>query len=251
MDFLVSILIFAAVAFLNGGRNAKNSANRRRGRRPNQSSKEEQMPDASGQLKQSQSQTMAPQPSAKTKGAQLEPGDLMRELARQFGLEEMIPKSSGKSVVGQPLSEEHGGTGHSEGAGSSTKQKTKTKSRQKPAKTGNQAAAQQSAAFSFEGVESEYPGPRMASMFDDYTPLASQLKSSLHSTQKPAKESAQKLVQSPASKMTPVKAMVTNRIGAGNQSSFAQGMLWSQVLGEPRCRKPVYQGGYGSKASQK
>lgn len=203
MDFLVTILIFAAISYFNAQKN-KNAKERRRSQ-------------GNGR----------PEPAAKkaTQESPQSPGDLMREIARQLGLEEVLEetkKAAGKRVPPprkapvqkQPAKEKSAGYGQ-------------------PLQDGAAVPKAQPQVFHEPGSTRGQRKTR------DKKPLLGPL---------PAK----RISETQAVGTTLVKPKVMNHknnniqkqlgISNGAKQALRQGVLWSQVLSEPKFRKSPYFG---------
>jgi hypothetical protein len=187
MDFLLSILIFAAMAYFNADKKRKRTVGKRPG-------SQRQQPVLSEQQAAPRAKEIAKKAEPKSRQS-LE--DILREVSRQMGLEELQPdKKSPKRPAGQPLMLE---TDH------------EVKRKRKP------SAAVQSI---------EKAG-----------------------RPQPAAISQRQAVKAGAARADSIKA---GAVRADNeeklqdarqdtisrQKALAEGMLWSQILGEPRSRKP-------------
>ncbi|GEM_PF-2382215 len=245
MDLLVTILMFVAIAFLNGAK-SKKAADARRQRQAGRQ-QDTIPPVPAGTVRPTQTGTGLDKRQVTQKTIkELAQQPTVKELAKQFGvgefLEELLGNEPQKKTVSQP-----------------TKQAAKRKGQ--PLQDGpmKPAAAQgQKQPYAQEGESLEGPGSKV------YQPLHT-MKSSLEAHDNKLRLHESKLARY-GDRIAEYKGeggystegprhdeTVRHQYGldacaparqiamaapASQQKVFANGVLWSQILGEPRCRKP-------------
>lgn len=204
MDFLVTILIFAAISYFNAQKN-KNAKSRRR-------------PENTGRP-----DSDASQPS---KEAPQSPGDLMREIARQLGLEEALQE--GKKAAGNrvpPARKQPAQKKGAKGKGAGYGQPLGEGAAVTPAKNQPQVFHEPGSTRSKQKAK------------ENKIPILGPL-------------STKRARMSQESQDLPIVKKSINRknnniqkqlgISKGSRQALRQGMLWSQVLSEPKFRKSPY-----------